>query len=417
MEDNTKYEVELPASTDPAPVGPLRGAAPTGTSFNKKTVMIMGAIVGCLFAFGILMAFSPKKQNAAVETMAPAQEQPSYQVTPEQIASMPSTYQNPETGNYPPLGPPAPVSPGYENPYGNYGQTGPTYVVPEPQFVDEYGHPYGYTNSGGGEQIAEVRKSPIRFGGPSSAVSVQIQTPQNNDPYDPYMNSLNMMDSQEQQKHPQDEKREFMAASHNSTYYSQSKTQAPLSPFELKAGAIIPAVLITGINSDLPGYITAQVRENVFDTVSGKHLLIPQGTRMIGVYDSKIQYGQGRVMTVWTRLIFPNGNSIDLENMSGIDRGGYSGFQDRVNNHWGKLITGAVFTSVLSAGAKVASGDPNQINPSYEQLAASGAGENIANIGVKVTEKNLGIQPTIEVRPGYRFNLFVQKDFILAPYK
>ena len=120
-------------------------------------------------------------------------------------------------------------------------------------------------------------------------------------------------------------------------------------------------------------------------------------------------------MTVWTRLIYPNGKSLDLENMTGIDQGGYAGFKDKVNNHWGKLISGALVTSVLSAGAKVATGDPD--DDSYEHLAAQGAAENIANVGAKATEKNLNIQPTIEIRPGYRFNLFVQKDFVLAPYK
>ena len=416
MEEN-RFE-DLPLKTDPAPVvGPLRAEAPSGTTFNKRTVMITAAIVGSLFAFGILMAFSPKQKKAV--TTAQTQEQPTYQVTPEQITEMPSTYNQKNTGNYPQLGPPTPVLPGSGyNQYGDYSGygypgSGPTYVVPEPRFVNEEDQPY---DNSAYEQQNEIRKSPIRFN--VAKASEQPVATQNSTNYDPYLDAMalnNQIGMMEQQKHPQDEKREFMAANHNTGFYAKSSIQAPISKYEIKAGTIIPAVLITGVNSDLPGYITARVRENVYDTVTGKHLLIPQGTRIIGVYDSKIQYGQNRVMTVWTRLIYPNGKSLDLENMTGIDQGGYAGFKDKVNNHWGKLISGALVTSVLSAGAKVATGDPD--DDSYEHLAAQGAAENIANVGAKATEKNLNIQPTIEIRPGYRFNLFVQKDFVLAPYK
>lgn len=193
--------------------------------------------------------------------------------------------------------------------------------------------------------------------------------------------------------------------------YLQGTLQAPRSPYEVKAGTLIPAVLITGINSQLPGMIIAQVSEQVFDTVSGRYLLIPQGTRILGQYENSINYGQERVRVVWNRMIFPDGTSIALEGMPGVDTSGQSGFTDQTDNHWGKLA-GGVFLSSLLAGTAQSQYD----NGDFEGQFYSNVGSEINRTGQRITRKNLDIQPTLEIRQGYPVNILVHKDMILKPY-
>jgi len=184
------------------------------------------------------------------------------------------------------------------------------------------------------------------------------------------------------------------------------------------AGTLISAVLLTGINSDLPGMITAQVAETIYDTVTGKHVLIPQGSTLIGEYDSRITYGQERVLFVWTRVRFPNGSSISLEGMPGTDLSGFSGVRDKVDNHWWKLAQGVVLGSLLGAAAQESyGGGVSAANPSLSQLAAAGAAQNINSAGQQIVQKDLQVQPTLVVRPGQRVAVFVTKDIELAPYR
>ena len=199
-------------------------------------------------------------------------------------------------------------------------------------------------------------------------------------------------------------------------YLPQRLVDASVTP-EIGAGAIIPGVFLTGVSSDLPGQVTGQVSQNVFDSLSGQHLLIPQGAMLIGEYDAKVAFGQERVLLVWTRLRMPNGTSLSLNNMPGVDLSGYAGVTDQVNNHWMKLIGGVVFGSILGAGAQVAQGGTSLVAPSFGQLAMQGAGQNINHAGQEITRRNLGIQPTLEIRPGMRFNVFVTKDVVLPDYR
>lgn len=216
----------------------------------------------------------------------------------------------------------------------------------------------------------------------------------------------------------QDEKLEFLRSKNNEQVVLQKRINSLKSSYQLMAGSIISGVLINGINSDLPGEILGQISQNVFDTVKGSYLLIPQGTKVVGKYDSRIVYGQERVLVVWERLIFPNGKSISLEGMAGVDLSGYAGLSDKVDNHYLKLLTGVIFSSLLSAGAQVADGrNFNSIDPRYDELAVQGISRNINQVGQEITRKNLNVQPTIKVRPGARFNVFVNKDLILEQYK
>ncbi len=216
----------------------------------------------------------------------------------------------------------------------------------------------------------------------------------------------------------QERKNDFLArAGASEDEYLEKSMTRPRSPYEVKAGTVIPTVLISGINSDLPGQIVAQVREHVYDTVSGNHLLIPQGSRLIAAYDSMVAWGQERVLVCWRRLIRPDGTSITLDCMPGVDLGGYAGFADEVDNHWWKIISGAVFSSVLAATAQRSQGDVSGFQPTFPQVWAGNAAGQINQSGQQITQKNLQLQPTITVRPGFSVNVLVTKDIVIAPYR
>lgn len=214
----------------------------------------------------------------------------------------------------------------------------------------------------------------------------------------------------------QSEKQSFIQQNNQSDDdYLSSTLQNPISPYELQAGTIIPGILITGINSDLPGQITGQVRSNVYDSISGNYCLIPQGAKLIGIYDSQVAYGQERVLVVWKRIIFPNGQSMDLQGMPGVDMSGYAGFYDQVNNHYGKIFGSVILMSVLGAGAQLAQPQNNTnpfAAPTVGQTLAQSLGTNLANTGTMITGKNINIQPTLQIRPGYEFNISVTKDMV-----
>lgn len=202
--------------------------------------------------------------------------------------------------------------------------------------------------------------------------------------------------------------------------YLKASRNAALSPYEVKAGWDIPAVLDQGVNSDLPGEMHAVVRENVYDTGTGRHLLIPKGSRVLGYYNSNLSFGQERVQVVWHRIIFPDASSINLGTMVGQDASGYAGFHDQVNNHWGRIIGGAVLSSLFSAGYQISQRPRDNIDKglSSADIAAAAVGMQVSQVGARLTDRNLAIQPTLEIRPGYRFNIRVNKDMLFAgPYK
>ncbi|OAF12305.1 conjugal transfer protein TraI [Bradyrhizobium centrolobii] len=189
------------------------------------------------------------------------------------------------------------------------------------------------------------------------------------------------------------------------------------SPFVIQAGTIIPAALITGVRSDLPGQITAQVTETVYDTPSGRIRLIPQGARLIGVYDAQISFGQSRVLLVWTRLIMPNGRSIVLERQQGADAGGYSGLEDEVDNHWTELFKAALLSTILGVGAELGSGSDTGSNTDIIQALRLSASNSLNQTGQQVVRRNLNIQPTLTIRPGFPVSVIVNRDLVLEPYR
>ncbi len=194
-------------------------------------------------------------------------------------------------------------------------------------------------------------------------------------------------------------------------------------PYEIKTGTVIPGVMVSGINSDLPGTLIAQVAQNIYDTARGRHLLIPQGSKLYGAYDSRVVYGQERVLMAWNRVVLPDGSSINLGAMPGLDMAGYSGFTDEVDNHYLRifgsallmsLITGGTAYAVDSASGSTALGtDTTTLQDEMTSVLADQLGQTSA----MMLEKNLSIQPTLEIRPGYQFNVVVTKDVVFeGPY-
>jgi len=202
--------------------------------------------------------------------------------------------------------------------------------------------------------------------------------------------------------------------------YLKSTRTEPLSRYEIKAGWDIPATLEQAIDSDLPGEVKALVRSNVYDTATGEYLLIPQGARLLGTYNSVISYGQARVQVAWTRIIFPDGSSINLDGMSGHDDQGRSGFHDQVNNHYARLVGFAVLTSAFAAGLELSQRQNTSLltTPTAGQTASAAVGQQLTELGSEVTRRNLNIQPTIKIRVGYKFTVRVNRDMLFdAPYK
>jgi type IV secretory pathway VirB10-like protein len=231
----------------------------------------------------------------------------------------------------------------------------------------------------------------------------------------PYVNSGDGIGSGDQGTTIQQEHRAFMkssAAIHS--YLTQSLTP-PVSPYEIQAGTVIPGALVTGINSDLPGQIIGTVTQNVFDSVSGKYLLIPQGSRLLGRYSSVVGNGENRVLVAWQRLILPNGDSIVLNAMPGTNQEGQSGLHDRVNYHFAKLAQAAALSTAIAYGGNLA------INPNSTSTNQDVVGNTIAHegsqIGQKIIDRQLNVQPTITIRPGWPFRVLVNEDMILKPYR
>lgn len=206
-------------------------------------------------------------------------------------------------------------------------------------------------------------------------------------------------------------KRNFLRAGNGGPIESSYRVVPPSSPYLVQAGSIIAAALITGIRSDLPGTITAQVTQNVYDSVSGRHLLIPQGSRLIGEYDSQVSFGQNRVLLAWDRLTLPDGRSIQLDRLPGADAAGYSGLQDRVNQHWGGVLRAALISTLLSVGTEVGSGDDDDLVSALRH----GTSDSIGRTGQDLVRRQMGVQPTLTIRPGFQLRVIVTRDIVVAP--
>lgn len=198
-----------------------------------------------------------------------------------------------------------------------------------------------------------------------------------------------------------------------------NRVDAPSTPFQLRAGFVIPGILMTGLNSEVPGQILGQVAQNVYDTPTGRHLLIPQGSRLIGGYQSSVKYGQSRMLVVWQRIVFPDGKALDIGNMPGSDSAGYAGLKDQVNNHYFRTFGSAILMSAITAGLTISQNDSdNNDQEDASDVISQAVGQQLGQTTADMIRKNLNIAPTIIIRPGYRFNISVVKDLTFTkPYQ
>jgi len=199
-------------------------------------------------------------------------------------------------------------------------------------------------------------------------------------------------------------------------WHSPNQVENPVR-YQLRAGFVIPAVLLSGVNSEVPGTIIAQVAQDVFDNATGTELLIPQGARLIGSYASNVQYGQSRLFVVWQRIVFPDGRALDIGAEPGTGSDGYAGFKDRVDSHWVRIFGSAVLMSAISAGVAYSQDRNGQVSgnfsaPSFGQELSAATGQQFGQAAAKLLEKNLDIAPEIKIRPGYRFSILLIKDFV-----
>jgi type IV secretion system protein TrbI len=398
---------------------PLNGRAPIPSvkRFNRKTLAVLAALA----AIVITLAFAVGLQRPTRKAASPAESGARSPLPGAAVSALPSSYQ--DTGNasghaeVPQLGEPRPGDiGGFATPNGTRALS-PLEQYQRQQDIERL------------KREDQARTATVAFAG--GAVGVETGVTRAVGITDPAAAALSdrLLDVAERSvaapggstsarddDNRQDDKARFLDKDRDTDFQLRHGVQYPRSPYTMFAGTVVPCVMTQGINSDLPGQIGCMVSQNVYDTVTGRHLLIPQGTKAIGTYDSRIAYGQSRVLVVWTRLLRPDGSWVSLDGMPGTDLSGYAGLTGHVDNHYGRLVSGVVLGSIIGAGAQVGAGANNQ-NPSFSELAVQGAAQNINQAGQQITRKNLQIQPTIEVRPGSRLNIFATKDVILPPYR
>ena len=214
----------------------------------------------------------------------------------------------------------------------------------------------------------------------------------------------------------QDQKEAFLKGGSTETRNS-GNLALPASPYQVMAGTVIAGALVTGIKSDLPGDVIATVTEPVYDTAKGKFLLIPQGSRILGKYNSQVSYGQSRVQVVWNRIILPDTSSLTLDNLVGTDPAGYSGLEDDVDWHWKRIVAGSVLTTLLGVGAELAAPENRQDGNRIVIAGRDSAQDSINQVGQEITRRNMNIQPTLTARPGLPVRVIVARDLVLRPYQ
>jgi type IV secretory pathway VirB10-like protein len=384
----------------PTPVVPpdlrLRGEKPRVTRLSRRVLMVLAGVSALAIAGALGYALQTRNKAGAGQELLSTQNRPSA----DGLAGLPKDY----TGlprQVPPLGPPLPGDLG--RPILNAGAAPNTVVpatTPDPEVQRLAQEKEAARVS---RLFAQTGQQPQGAAPVAQPVAVGADAAANPTPPVDASSAQNM----------QDRKTAFLTAATDKRTVSSDRLQAKASPYVVQAGTVIPAALITGIRSDLPGQITAQVTEAVYDSPTGRYLLIPQGAKLIGQYDSSVAFGQSRLLLVWTRLIMPDGASIVLERQPGADTGGYAGLEDEVDNHWGMLFKAAVLSTLLSVGAEAGT---SQNENNLVQAIRSGASNSISQTGQQIVQRQLNIQPTLTIRPGFPVRVIVTRDLVLTPY-
>jgi len=405
----------------------IKGSPPSAKRFNKR---VLGTLLGGS-ALAILLAAGFALRSPDSKAVAPKELYNTTSKTlPDALNTLPETYNavepSPQLGI---LGPPLPGDIGA----GLYGKPkdiptdNPFRYQPSSSYAPTPSQSYRGTSPAVVQNAPSARTSNLFFiakdGGGDSTKSAQASAPAFADPGIAALAALlgqggNGLVSQSSSNGglnsaASNGRDPFGSDLTDAEIYNPHGLQTPVSPYQVMAGTIIPASLVTGLNSDLPGQVIAQVTENVYDTPTGQYLLLPQGTRLLGRYDSDIDDGQSRALVVWNRLIRPDGSSLVIENLPGVDLAGQSGLRDSIDRHTGSLFKAAILSSVLSIGAELGTDDEDQI----AEAIRNGGQDTFNQAGQRVVTRALSRKPTLRVRPGWRLGVIVNRDLVLDPYR
>lgn len=372
----------------------LRPERPPVTRLSRRVLATLGAVATALILGALVFALqSPGRRQESTELYST-----DHKTTADELEKLPKDYSGlPQAPlPIPKLGPPLPGDLG--RPILNAQGGAPSADEQRIAQEDEAARASRvFTTTNVRQETVPIAPTPAASGVPGLP-----QAADGKPPLDP--GSLQNM---------QDRKVSFLNAETDKRTVSPDRLARPTSRYIVQAGSVIPAALITGIRSDLPGEITAQVTENVYDSPSGKFLLIPQGARLIGQYDSQISFGQSRVLLVWTRIIMPNGTSIVLEHQPGADSAGYAGLEDEVDYHWGNLVKAAAISTLLGIGSELVLNSNNAV----VQALRTGAENTVNQTGQTLVSRQLNVQPTLTIRPGFPVRVVVNRDLVFTPYK
>lgn len=373
----------------------LRAEAPRVTRLSRKVLAGLGVVV-CLGIGGALIYALQTTRNA--ETRSEELYSTENRATADGLARMPRDYTGPILGPALPgdLGRPILDAQNRGQPVAPPVIAGPAADPEEQRRLQEL----------------EAARTARLFTSVETRTTQPLATsPETLAPAQPSLASLGLA-PQPAQPTAQERQVAFLNGAVDRRTVALDRVVAPASPYVLQAGSIIAAALITGIRSDLPGQITAQVTENIYDSPTGRILLVPQGTRIIGEYSNDVGFGQRRVLLVWNRLIFPNGRSIVLERQPGADTQGYAGLEDGVDYHWLDLAKAAGLSTLLAVGAELAVDDDDRLL----RAIRNGAQDTINDAGQQIVRRQLNIAPTLTVRPGFPVRVIVTRDLVLEPY-
>lgn len=390
MTDAPREEGGSNESSRPPEEMRLRSSRPPVTRLSRRVLLSLGAVAAIGICAALFFALKPQRQTTGSELY-----NTNNRNTPDGLANLPRDY----TGlpkPVPQLGPPLPGDLG--RPMANAGVPAPGMPIgtdPEQQRIaqeQEAARTSRLFTTTNVRQTAETAPAPNQAGATPAVATAGTSD----------LTS-------------QDHKLAFLNGTVDRRITSPDRVQPAASKYILQAGAVIPAALITGLRSDLPGQVTAQVTEDVYDSPTGKILLIPQGAHLVGQYDAQIAFGQTRALLVWNRLIMPNGRSIVLERQPGADPEGYAGLEDKVDNHWGTLFKAAILSTLLSVGSEAGMSGNN--NGSLAEAIQQGMSQSVNQTGQQVVSRSLNVQPTITIRPGFPVRVMVTHDLVLEPYR
>lgn len=405
---------DVPPKTTPEDVA-LRAQPRAVTRLNRR---MLAALVGGLSVavLGALMwSLQPQRRNTNEATELYNVDRVSRS---EGLNQLPADYSK-LTHAVPQLGAPLP---------GDLG--GP--ILKAEQRAPGYGHPQPGHDAAEAERLARLKEAEeaaassvfFRSGGPKVAAGASATLaagPTANAAFDPMAAGPASTAAQPADptavQNRQDQKEAFLSKAGSTQTRISGSLQLPSSPYQVMAGSVIAAALVTGIKSDLPGDVIATVTEPVYDTATGKFLLIPQGARLLGKYNSQVSYGQSRTQVVWMRVVLPDTSSFQLDNLVGSDPAGYAGLEDGVDWHWDRLLAGAAMTTLLGVGAELAAPENHQQGNRVIIAGRDGLQDSVNQVGQELTRRNINIQPTLTSRPGLPVRIIVNRDLVLRPYQ